>query len=1275
MSNYLLEAGIAKLSERIDIVTDKNDQFRNYIDNKTRKLNLETNISWVIAKMTLAFNFQNEYNVSHFKEFINRYNSENKTHFQFESIIEKGWIRQIIDSIEFPSQVSHFFRKLEMKEPLNLLDDYEKLLKMLYQFKISLEPIEKISISTFKLLELLNDSEIQLLIGQEILSPKSKDEFYVTPNDCFNFLKNEICASLWILLSSKISDDVKRLKTFVNSIIHFGIYWPDKLSDFFNNQELSLLQAESMKILMQEKDLKNEGFEFNKLWLDSKMNSHIDLSSEIPLVKISGENPFLLLSNISDLKKQYYWIYEDPDSVRIKYGLLLNIILQTVKNNFHSKENIRVIFDLVNEVNRPYLVFHSSWIIKKYYQHLLPYYLLDLKTALFPFFFLNDIEIKENATNKKATDPSFERKKDNELKTEIFKSMFDLLLDKLASHVEFTEVGSEVIYLLFKYQANRFYNNPSYTNQDNHIEESSRFDYLLKSLSERRVLGYFEGATKPRFFTKYLNNFIKRLLIDPIQDDSNKYIGFNCAKFELTYQILSISRSNFTKNELSTEEKDLLEINTNKLITNWKDLYLDYFTNDEVETFNIETNKNEIHTIRRISDPSGIEILNWGHFWAFVNESGSLEETLKTIHSTLSFDNTESQDYSNINLETKAKLKFFMKSVALGLIAIKRDKSQFTFLFGGIDSLLKQLALALWKYTIQHCLNDLSKQRIFVFDETTSSLNNDIYFEPTIKLVFIALNLMEDSLLVKFHKSILENDLDLLFLLTILNLSNSEEVIELITEKIQNIDSSYFINNVRHADQWKNAIIESLNSSSHFEIAEPIISKLETWASKSSTLRINYSNFIFRTKLMLAFKRKDLVGITQIECPDGGYISESPINNLEELRRYFLALHWGYNENEFDKAITIFNELIAQNPNDIDSRYHIFHLETQKNIDIGNSEELFRSKLIWDQFTEQATKDQQDKLKSIQPNINFTLLFHHCHLREYENVDRIIQSLPDTFKYDQKIIYLVFQSYLQRELSINAISYLTKAEHYQTNNDVQIHDLIQSLRDTVDNTKHISDLSNAYSQIYSIPFKELPRVVPKSLNGKSNIQEFVFQEIIQASFILLEKIISISQITWENKYNDLLLTALRLRFAVWNWSITDQPRAGESKSGGGDLGSLDFLISSAGKSIALIEAMILESGNMSKTEEHITKCFTYLAQSKVHYVVVYFKGPKENFESSWSAYKTNVLTIDYKDDQMLRKNEFTDTSEELEKNNIKAGITHHVNGVDIYHVYINVSSS
>lgn len=1268
MSKYLFELGLENLSGRIHIVTDKNDTFRNYINRPTKKDNLEHNITWIITRLLVAIDISNTRTVSRLMDAINDHNEKNNSSINLDLFKEKKWIRVILDSIEFPAQVSRYFRLLEKGDAYSLPPEEQTLLKFLYDFKKTSETNIRV-IAKDKVQKVLSKTELQLLIDRGILKP-GKKQFTITNNEYFNYLKNELTAAIWLELSKTEENNSEKIKRFVNIIIRFGIYWPDRLSDYFEDHELNAIQILAYQILIKEEDLLNNGHEFIKTWLDAPLDSNISLDKEPPAFEIIGETTHQLYKHILELKKRNYWLYQETDTVRLKYGLLLTLIFQTVRINKHGSNNCQVIFNLLNDVKRPYLIYHSCEIIEIYYQHLTPYFLTDINTSALSFNLLREIKFKENVTHKDFNDTYLNRK-ENELKTQFFKSQFDLFLDKISLNQITDKNVSVQLYNVLLDQAINFYNNTTFSNQVVHQEERKRFEYFIKVFSEKRVTGHFNGIIRPRIFPKFLSSIIENLIEE--QEKNNQYLGFNCPKFELIFQIANLSNVNILENELTPEEGTELTAKCVALVENWNKLFLDYFVIDFIDVLNPENKKYEKQRITRLTIPRSIEILNWGYFWAYINEYGLLRNLLAQLRDSLILDNTDLSHVSDTNAETNTKLKFLVKSLALGINEIERNKPKFTYSFQGIESLLNELQIFLQELTIRHCVTDLQNQRLNIFDQKLSFSNNDLYHVPAIKLVFNALNKNEKQSCLNFHKALLSNDLNLLFLLTVINLSESQEIVDLLTERINQIDVEEYIKSVSNVDQWKNAIVEALHSSNHFEIAIPIISKIEAWMEKVKIGRDQYSNLIFRTKLMLAFKQKKVEDIINLKAPAQHHVSLSP-NPLEEQKKYYLALHWGYNENNFLKADEIFQQLISDNPRDTNSHYNIFHLGTLYHIAEGNTQELIRLKNNWEQFAQSAEElGVKDDLKIIQPNINYTLLYHHCHFKDYDGIDRIIQNLDPILKYDRPIIEYIFQSYLDRELPINAHSYLTSIEEYNQGKDSQIIELVQLLRERIDSADLIVKLKAAYSQIYGMSYKDLPKLVPSKINGKSNIQEFILKELLSASLILIEKINSVNEIRFENKYNDLLLAILRLRFAVWGWEISDQARAGSSNSNGSDLGELDIVIREGGSSICLIEALVLTTSNKSYTETHIKKCFNYLPSAKYHYIVVYYKGSDSTFVSSWETYKKNVLEIIYEEKQKILSG-FVDTSAETEVNNICTGVTHHANGVNLYHIYINIPS-
>jgi len=173
--------------------------------------------------------------------------------------------------------------------------------------------------------------------------------------------------------------------------------------------------------------------------------------------------------------------------------------------------------------------------------------------------------------------------------------------------------------------------------------------------------------------------------------------------------------------------------------------------------------------------------------------------------------------------------------------------------------------------------------------------------------------------------------------------------------------------------------------------------------------------------------------------------------------------------------------------------------------------------------------------------------------------------------------------------------------------------------------------------------------------------------------VLLDKIHAIKQISHEDRFNDLLLAILRLRFPIWGWTILDQPRIGSSPTGV-NAGEADILVQAGGQNIAFIEALILESGNNTKTKEHILKCFDYVSYLSRYYIIVYFRGPAANFDATWAIYTTNVLTIPFPVLVAINTtHRFVSLSDKFDDvRHLKIAKTIHESGVEMFHIMINL---
>jgi len=335
---------------------------------------------------------------------------------------------------------------------------------------------------------------------------------------------------------------------------------------------------------------------------------------------------------------------------------------------------------------------------------------------------------------------------------------------------------------------------------------------------------------------------------------------------------------------------------------------------------------------------------------------------------------------------------------------------------------------------------------------------------------------------------------------------------------------------------------------------------------------------------------------------------------------------------------------------------------------------LHQAKADFDAFVAGLTIEERKKLSEHGEGIDTINLFHHAAAKDSTRFDQTINRLSNRYIYDSKLIPVVYSFYQERGLHVLALDYLQKARTFMEENGEGISPEIQALFNSSESKNLLVDLKGSFDKILNLTPRSLSLVTPDKINDKRTLSEFLLYELIKASKILLDKIQSVRQITHENRYNDLLLAILRLRFPIWGWSIEDQPRIGSSGTGK-DAGSIDILVQCAGDSIAFIEALILDSADYANTESHILKCFTYVGYLDRYYVLIYFTGKKSNFDKVWTAYMDDVKKIAFPADvAMDHASGFRDLSSEFNDiRHLKLAKTSHSSNVEMFHMMVNLS--
>ncbi|MDA3910531.1 MAG: hypothetical protein PF448_04145 [Bacteroidales bacterium] len=342
---------------------------------------------------------------------------------------------------------------------------------------------------------------------------------------------------------------------------------------------------------------------------------------------------------------------------------------------------------------------------------------------------------------------------------------------------------------------------------------------------------------------------------------------------------------------------------------------------------------------------------------------------------------------------------------------------------------------------------------------------------------------------------------------------------------------------------------------------------------------------------------------------------------------------------------------------------------------------LNQAKQDWDNFVDNLSNEEKKELSLFSESIDSNNLYYFIASKDATRFDQIINRLSKSYLYDDEIISVIYNYYFERDLHELAFDYINKAHKYYSENQLNIPPIVEELKKQYPDEDTIRKLKLILGNLSNQREEDIPKILPNNLNGKTNLSEFILNELIQASKIMISKIEAIRQITHENRFNDLLLAILKLRLPIWGWSIEDQPRVGTtliqkqkdgSIKGGKDAGSADFVIQSSGLQIALWEGLILK--DKGYTETHILKCHKYIKSLDLYFMIVYVLGKNKIFDKECEKYKEHILSVNYPSDFKLDKTiGYVDvTSDFRNVGHLKVAKTIHSKNKEIFHIIINL---
>ena len=340
-----------------------------------------------------------------------------------------------------------------------------------------------------------------------------------------------------------------------------------------------------------------------------------------------------------------------------------------------------------------------------------------------------------------------------------------------------------------------------------------------------------------------------------------------------------------------------------------------------------------------------------------------------------------------------------------------------------------------------------------------------------------------------------------------------------------------------------------------------------------------------------------------------------------------------------------------------------------------NIQDIVQAKDEWDLFKasfKELSDKQKTEFSAVDDIAEALNLMSYVAKNQHSRFDSAIHRLPKQLVFQPEYIPIIVNYYLKRELHALAYQYAHDALEYHKSTNQQIANSLLKLKSEAETEKLLNELKISFGNIRNLEAKNIPAVIPDILNNKKNLNSFILNEILKAILVLAEKKEAVRQISHENRFNDYDYAILKLRFPVWGWIISEQPRRGTSL-GGKDAGEVDLLIQSGGgDDLSLIEALFFKDEKYN--QNHLVKCPYYSRNLSTYFVLIYHTNSLNEFENDWLKYQEQALSAPYTTDMAIDTDKgFIDIADEFDNiDAVKVQQTFHGTGKVLYHIMISL---
>ncbi|MDW3209525.1 MAG: hypothetical protein R8N23_06655 [Reichenbachiella sp.] len=1196
-----------------------------------------------------------------------KYEKDNNLTLSDEGLYRSKWLSESNDKIDI-SNINFYFKPyLDHWEVFEFLTAYKERIIRYEDKGLKIDKGEFQALHQSFSQFYTQTPSIENLIKQKLLQEKEESyylDFHNVKISYWSSLNNQITAFYWQLLieDNGFSDDQERVKRLLRQIL----YWEwssDFLSYSIDESKKRFLDA-ACNLVINEPDLEGIDEEFRKVSIDGEFGSReiqllFQSREEYDDFSLNNTDHFELFESLDNWEKKAHTTYLQGQNSRKEITFLIKVIIahdykferedSEIQDNPITYYYKRVFALLEKSITRPTLLWDIKCFVIMCRREFIPYLIKRYEYTSLTFQFIDKL-IKDHIPKEEKE--LFSKK--------LWTKSLELALFTIRLVVQ-NGVASLLIFQIYRQLNSRKYNIPY--NRQKHTKKLSRKQNEEK---EKAVLSLIEDCSLQNesvhresnqfLFPELFNEMVQLFINLPSKSlYNNGTVNFPMLQWDGLTWLMKCSTYWKYKSQFNIKPSDV-----NTLTNSFFKLYIGCIEVTEVNKYNFSEKREEKGLPLWSEKIERLEYIEWIYSIYFIYKQQKLNSFLEP---RFYFDPT-SEFYHKENHFTADKLRTHLGV----LLQVLRQLVLPIIPYGFEKDEILEIKLKVERQIIDYLkwhIKDLPKEgRVDLFDYNKERAFRTSEKEALLPQVARALNWFSQK--EQIIEAIIETQ-DIVKILTIAKWVTSVGVKQKLIEKIQESDIKAFLKK-----RWTPEIQQVLLDISQYpKLEKEIIQLVEFWEKNISNINREYEVQLYQTKMLLAYFQNDESQLHNIKEPS---ISNHSVRELSyrDHKQFYRALI--RLENNPESSHAIFSQLSTHYP-----QYHVFALNQMaakiNMAKVYDDSKIYKEALEeWKVYASQHKELEEDELGAV---FLTNKLFILLKIRQYNELDTVFSELEMPYQMLPDVLDSKVESLIERNWIEQANILLEEAERYHQFLGDEGFEFIKALRVKVGGINDIHILNAYYKRIFDSPPSKLIEIFPENINGNKVVGAFLTKEVAIAASKMLDKVVSISDIKGEDKYNDIVELSLDSRINTWGWYIGAQSRGAFSDPNNKTIkkqpGERDLPIHDSNKELFCIcEAFVYRTPAPAKS--HLKKILNYHHQKENLIILVYDLNPRNKSKKNWKKYISTIIpNTDFPSGFEFKTVEDVTLEFNYQNSAIRIARSIHKSETVIYHVFVNVN--